>query len=354
MRIVCAGGGTLGSVTPLLAVIEELKQRGHVTSVQWFGTVGGPERQLVESCGLPYDALPAGKWRRYFSLRNISDAFHTLAGFYYAVWWFIQHPVDVVLTAGSYVAVPVGFAAAVCHVPVLAHQQDVEVGLANRLLARVASRFTVTFEASLAQLPKSKAVLTGNPVRARFTNVTRAAARAKLGLPAAEPVVAVLGGGTGAEFLNQLVEKTVDQLTASGWVLHLTGAGKTTAAARPRYRAMEFTTDSATVLAAADLVVSRAGLGVLTELAALSKAALIVPMPGTHQEANARVLQGAGAARVLRQSDLTPEAFVATVTQLQQAPTERVQLGAALHQLLPADATRRVADEVLNTVLKLN
>jgi UDP-N-acetylglucosamine--N-acetylmuramyl-(pentapeptide) pyrophosphoryl-undecaprenol N-acetylglucosamine transferase len=350
MKIICAGGGTLGSVSPLLAVVAELKKQSATKlEVKWLGTKYGPERVLVEANNIPFQAISAGKFRRYFSWENIIDAIRVLIGLAESLWLFGHYRPQAVLTAGSFVAVPVGWAAAMYKVPVFVHQQDVEPGLANKLLAPVAKLITVTLPESQRHFPNRRTVVTGNPSRTDFlSSIDKAAARLSLGLAADKPVVLVIGGGTGALFFNDLVKNSLDELLAITQVVHITGLGKGSGVeSKPGYLALPFTVDSLTALVAADVVVSRAGMGVITELAALSKPALIVPIPDSHQVHNADYLNLAQAAVVKAQSGLTATVLVATLRQLLSQPTELARLGNNLHRLFPAQAAQAVAREII-------
>jgi len=348
-HIVCAGGGTLGSVTPLLAVVEELRAR-YKDSIKfsWLGTSDGPELALVSAAGLRFVSMPAGKLRRYWSWDNVVDVGKTSLGFFAAFNWFMENKADVVLTAGGYIAVPVALAAKACHIPVMLHQQDVLLSLTNKILSPLATKVTVALDVPQPNFFKKKAILVGNPVRAGFKQPPeRDSACAALGLDAKLPVVLIIGGGTGAKSLNSLVADSLSYLTAVAQVVHLTGVGKLSSQQpNERYFVQEFATDDIPYLAAADLVISRAGMGTITELAALHKPAVIIPIPETHQEANANFLAKHEAAVVLDQVILTPEILVATVRQLLQKPVWRQTLSENIGKIMPSDAAQRLAKEV--------
>ncbi len=349
MRIVCAGGGTLGPVTPLLAVVDALRRQDPSLEVVWFGTSNGPERALVEFAGIIFYTLPAGKWRRYWSWHNITDTFLIVAGFFKALVWFIFHKTEAVLTAGAYVAVPVGLAAWVARVPLCIHQQDVRPSLTNIILRKLASVITVTFFESCKYFPQG--VVTGNPVRPEFLHpLSQLQAREQLGLQVNRPVVLIMGGGTGAEFLNNLVASSLGELLSQAQVLHLTGRGKFAAPQHTGYHPLPFTTKTLPLLVAADVVITRAGMGTLTELATLGKCAIVIPMPQSHQEANAVVIKKAEAAVVLGQAHLTNTQFVGTVRQLLSDENRRVTLGKNLQKLFPPDATEKVAREIIKAI----
>jgi len=350
MKIMCAGGGTLGSVTPLLAVIEAWREEDPKIEVCWLGTYDGPEQVLVESASLKFIAVPSGKLRRYFSLQNILDLFLIVAGFVKCVWLMARFRPQVLLTAGSYVAVPAGCAAGILRIPVCVHQQDVKLGLANKLLAPLAKLITVTFPDSVNDFisTKIKPVVTGNPVRAEFLQKYQVLSfKRKLGLDLAKPVVVVIGGGTGADFLNKLVWSSKKELVKLAQIVHLTGNNKKAdLVASSDYYLLPFTTDTFTVLASADVVVTRAGLGTLTELGALGKAAVVVPIPYSHQEANARLLASFEAAVVLDQINLTSRQFIDTLSQLLNKADYRDNLGLNLRKLFIQPAATRMVEEI--------
>lgn len=338
----------MGSVTPLLAVVAELRRRNSHLEVTWFGTRFGPERTLIEAQGIAFQPIAAGKLRRYLSLENLFDVLRVAGGFCQSFWWFGQHEVGAVLVAGSFVGVPVGWAAWLWRVPVLVHQQDVKPSLANKLLAGLATRITVAFHVSRKYFPPQRTVYTGNPVRVEFLSPpTLVTARQRLGLDPRLSVVALIGGGTGSRGLNELMASSLAGLAEFAQIVHVTGLGKRVAVSDDgRYRQFDFTLDTLAVLQAADLVITRAGLGTLTELAALGKAALVVPLPGTHQEENAALLAAHSAAEVRAQPSLTSRELVVTVRRLLADEAHRVALGRNLAQLFPKHATQAISDEV--------
>jgi UDP-N-acetylglucosamine--N-acetylmuramyl-(pentapeptide) pyrophosphoryl-undecaprenol N-acetylglucosamine transferase len=192
--------------------------------------------------------------------------------------------------------------------------------------------------------------VTGNPVRAEILAADPRLARAALDLDADAPLVLVTGGGTGALGLNRVVASAAPRLVERVQVVHLTGRGRgvQSETSSRRYRQIEFLVDEMPhLLAAATIVVSRAGLGTLTELAALAKPSLIVPMPGSHQWANAHAFQRLGAIEVADQDALTPDGLVDRVFGLLDDPARREQLGHALAGSMPRDAADRIASLLL-------
>lgn len=328
----------------------------------WIGTKGGPERHLVEEQGIAFTALVSGKWRRYFSWRNVLAPFLVMAALVQAWRLLGRISPEAVLTAGSFVAVPVVWAAWLRRIPRFVHQQDVQIGLANRLMAKVATKVTVTWPDQAKEFIFHKTVVTGNPVRAEILLGNSARARERYKLEEGVPVVLIVGGGTGAKALNGLAAVAAPSLVEMSQIIHITGRGgkheatvahlgKTLAAHAERYHVFEFvTSEMPDMLSVVDLVVARAGMGTISELSALGKAALLIPMPGTHQEDNARVCVEAEAAEELPQTALTSEIFVAEIRDLLRKPERRAELGENFKKLLPQGAAGKIVELVLGVV----
>lgn len=350
---VFCGGGTLGPVTPLLAVAKEIAAREPGASIAWVGTADGPEARLVAAAGIPFHSVSAGKLRRYFSWSNFTDLLRIVRGFFQAFALLRRLRADVVVSAGGFVAVPVTWAAGLMRIPVHVHQQDVRPGLANKLSLPFAASLSVALERSLADFANRRPTWTGNPVRREILAGSREEAVRTFGLDAAMPTVLVLGGGTGAAGLNALVRGSLPALSAAANVIHVVGTGKGAdlEGAPARYRQYELlVAELPHAFAAADIVVTRAGMGVLTELAALGKPALIVPMPASHQTDNARAFADAGAGTFLDERSMTPARFAKEVLDLLSDRARRDAMAAAMRRMNRPDATARVADLVLAAV----
>ena len=349
-RILLAGGGSGGSATPVLAVAERLRALAPAAQLLLVGTRDGPERALAAAADVPFAALPAGKLRRYWSAQNLTDPLRVLGGLLLAVRLVRRFRPTVGFGAGGFASVPPLAAAALTGCPIHIHQQDALPGLANRLLTPLARSYSVSLPVTLDRFPDERTVLVGNPVRATVLRGESARAWSRFGLEPDLPLVLVTGGGTGALGLNRLVAEAAPRLTRHCQVVHLTGAGRATPAAEPlaRYRQLEFVTDEmADLLAAARLVVSRAGMGTLAELAALGKPALLVPMPNSHQAANARAFAERQAALVSEQHELDAERLAGIVVELLASPARLDELGARMRQAMPDGADERIARHLL-------
>lgn len=343
-----AGGGSGGSSTPVLAVAQELRRRGPCDFL-YVGTATGPERELVSKLAIPFRQVETGKLRRYWSLQNLTDLFRLPVGLTQSLRLVAAFKPDVAFAAGGFAAVPPLLAASLLRVPTLIHQQDVEPGLANRILAPFATAVTVTFPESTAHFPRKKATVTGNPVREEILEGSRGEGLRLFGLRADLPVVLATGGGTGAVGLNRLVAGAAPILAGKCQIVHITGRGKQVDAPDlgAHYRQVEFLAEGmGHALAVADLVISRAGLSTLTELAALGKAGILIPMPDSHQNANAQAFSVGDAAVVLQQRDLTGEKLAFEILRLLEDDQRRHDLGDRARALIPVGAECRIADRL--------
>lgn len=348
-RIIFTGGGTLGPVTPLIAVIRAVRASAPGAAIDWIGTKGGPEERMVRAAGIPYHGVSAGKLRRYFSWSNLTDPLKIARGFFEARSLLKKLRADAVVSAGGFVAVPVAWAARSRGIPVHVHQQDVRPGLANKLSLPAASSMSVTLERSLAGFGRHHPVWTGNPVRPEIFQGSREEAKRIFGLEDGVPTILVLGGGTGAAGLNRLVWGSLPALTSAVQVIHAAGPGKIDlSVTAPRYHQYELlTTELPHAYAAADVVVTRAGMGALTELAALGKPAIIVPMPGSHQEDNAKAFaEGAGAV-VLEERLTDAKSFAEPVLGLAGVPGLRKSMGERMKAMNRPGAAEAIAALVL-------
>lgn len=348
VKILLVGGGTGGSVTPLLAVASELRHRAPPADVLFVGSARGPERTLCDAAHIPFVSITAGKWRRYFSMQNISDLFRLCVGFFQSWKILDQFRPDCVFSAGSYLAVPMIWCAWMKGVPSIIHQQDFSAGLANRLCAPFATAISVTLEKSLADFPKRKTQWLGNPVRSELLNGDPRRARERFELRSDLPVILAFGGGTGALHLNQLIVATGLNLVHDFQILHLTGGRQDAFTLNhPNYHAYEFVTEGmADAYAVADIVVCRAGLSTLTELSALSKAAIVVPIAGTHQVANAEYFRKNDAVVVLDEKTLTRDSLEQSIRALSDDPSRREQLQKNIRRLCRMDATASIAAHI--------
>ena len=224
MRVLLAGGGSGGSATPVLAVAQALRKLEPGVEFLYVGTTGGPEAALAAAQGIPFAGVASGKLRRYFDVQNFTDPFRVAAGVGQAYGLARRFRPHVAFSAGGFGAVPPMLAARLVGAHALIHQQDVEPGLANRLLAPLADVITVSLPTSLDHFRRG--LVTGNPVRSEVLAADPRAAYLRLDLDPGAPLLVVTGGGTGALGLNRIVAAAAPRLVQVFQVLHLTGRGR--------------------------------------------------------------------------------------------------------------------------------
>ncbi|HPY94840.1 MAG TPA: undecaprenyldiphospho-muramoylpentapeptide beta-N-acetylglucosaminyltransferase [Clostridia bacterium] len=319
--IALTGGGTAGHVTPHLALLPALLAEGW--QAHYIGTTQGIERGMMEGReGLTYHVVSSGKLRRYFSWRNLSDPFRVLAGFFQALGILGRVKPDILFSKGGFVAVPVVAAAWLMGIPVLAHESDLTPGLANRISAVFAKKVAATFPECAAALG-GKGVHTGTPMRPELFEGKREKGLAAAGFSGEKPVLMMMGGSQGAQAVNEALRGALPELLPRMDVLHLTGRGKLAQElmGTPGYFQAEFVDSGLNdLLAAADLVLSRAGATAIGEFLALKKPTLLVPYPKGasrgDQILNAADYEQRGLALVLPQQDLNPETLTERLFEL--------------------------------------
>ena len=315
MRLLIAGGGTGGHIYPALAVARSLRARPDAAELTWLGGHRGLEGSLVPAAGIPLRRLPLRSLRSVErNIHAVLDPLRLGASVPQAAAMLARDRPDAIFTTGGYVAIPVLLAAAPLAIPVVLWEGNVIPGRSVRATARLADLIAVSFAATCAALGRESGgtcYVTGTPIRDTRA-VDNETARQRLGVPPGMRVLLIFGGSQAVRRFNAAVAEALPALVERVMVIHVTGedgyaaalAGREALPAdrRDRYRPHPFLRDEMlTALAAADLVVGRAGSSTLAEVTALGLPMVVVPYPHAagHQRANARQLVEAGAARLV-------------------------------------------------------
>lgn len=325
-KIILTGGGTAGHITPNLALLPLLETAGF--SISYIGLKNGMEEGLIRPTGVPFYGITGGKLRRYADFKNFTDLFRIGAGFWESVALIHKLKPDVLFSKGGFVSTPVVWAAKLCGVPVVTHESDSTLGLANRLSVPFAKKVCYTFPESGAALPKDKGVLTGLPIREQLLRGSREKGLKLCGFTAKKPVLVVTGGSQGAAFINQMVRRCLPKLLETFQICHLCGKGNVEEKweGTPGYRQFAYVTDDLPHLFnMADVVLTRGGSTSLFELLALQKPMVIIPYSRKasrgDQIINGRSFQKQGFGEMLMETDangmeMMPAAFLRTVRQV--------------------------------------
>ena len=340
---VMAGGGTGGHVIPSLAVARELKQIGH--QVFFIGTRQGMEAQLVPAAGFPIDWIDISGLKRVGWRQTLSTMLKLPSSLWAARRFLLKDKAAAVFSMGGYVAAPVMAAARMLALPMTIMEPNAIPGVTNRRLGRMARKVLLTFEDAKRYFPRQNVEVTGLPVRQEFFAIPNKPASARL-------TVLVTGGSQGSQTLNRACEQAWPALKESRIrLIHQTGATHFEEIAVRFSRAgvdgrvVPFIPDMPKTFSDVDVVVCRSGAGAVSELAAAGKPSILVPFPyaaDDHQAKNAQALERIGAARFIRDHDMTGERLIQELAAL--TPQKLEQMSAAARTFAKPGAARRAAE----------
>lgn len=347
IKIMLSGGGTGGSVSPLLALVEASSNEEQYSFV-FVGTYTGPEREMIKQCSSDIRFIPiiSGKWRKYISVLNLIDSFKIILAFIQSIILLLKERPKVLITAGSFVSVPLASAAYLLNIPVIVHQQDLRPGLANRLMAPMAKVITVSFEKSLLDFNK-KARWIGNPVEPIDLDSKKEILK-RYNL-SDNKLILVIGGGTGAVGLNALISEALEYFDVQDNIIHLTGDNKGKEIVRENYQSFSFLAHKEVInlMSISTIVITRCGIGVLSELSFLGKASILVPMPYSHQEDNAKLFADHQAGIIVNQNKVSGEELAKIVNDLLNDKEHIDKLANNISRI-----NKRGADQVMWRIIK--
>lgn len=366
MRVLMTGGGTGGHVNPALALADLLKRYLHDVEIAFVGTEHGIENELVPKSGYSlYHVHVSGfNRRRLISLDNLKALYYAAASPLEAKKIIREFKPDLVIGTGGYVSWPLIVAASRMKIPTIVHESNATPGLTVKKLQRYADEILVNFSETVNELPEANRVkCIGNPLRGEFGSNTKESAREKLGIASDEIYILSYGGSMGAEKINEAmlsVMRTYDATNEKVRHLHATGKIEYAESMRcfreaglegnDRIVMQEYIHDMAVQMAAADIVVCRAGAMTLTELAVMGKAAILIPSPNVtnnHQYKNAAALAKAGAAVLIPEKELTEERIVAEVKRLAEDQVARRALELRISAFSDPDTCKHFLGEIV-------
>lgn len=354
--LICVtGGGTGGHVEPLRAVIHELNK--HHAHIFWIGGANSVEERVAGDMGIKFVGVRVGKLRRYFALNNIIDIFNVAIGYLQCLVMLIRHRPDVLFSKAGYVSVPAILAAATLRIPVVAHESDTVIGLANHIAQIVAKRFCTGFAMPFyGEKYNNKMVFTGNPVCSEINT------KSDLKLPDGKPILVILGGSQGSKVLNKVIWELLPRLLKKYIVVHQVGPLNTAEAKLHYTKLMKIEQngymwrgyynrpDLAHLLTKANLVISRAGANAIADLSYYAVPAILIPLPtasANHQLINAQYVVERGGAVMLNQADVSPHRLYDLIEHLLSRQSGLESMSRDIAKINPKNAAERVAKEVL-------
>ena len=362
-RIILSGGGTGGHIYPAVAVAEALKRRfGDGVEILFVGAEGKMEMEKVPALGYRIVGLPIAGLQRRLDWRNLAVPFKAVKSIRMAKRIIRDFGADAVVGFGGYASAPVLWAAQRMGVPTVIQEQNSYAGVTNKILAKGARRICTAYEGMERFFPAAKIVLTGNPLRGRFSKegADRAEALEYYGLTPDLPVILVVGGSLGTRSLNEKMQARIVGTDGKAPVQVIWQTGKyyeremqAFLAAHPAAHVWQgaFIDRMDYAYAAADLVVSRSGAGTVSELCLVAKPVLFVPSPNVaedHQTKNARALETKGAAVVVPDAECRTKAMPRAVKLLEESATLAQML-----RNLAAQTRPDAAEDIVNEIVKV-
>lgn len=351
-RVIISGGGTGGHIFPAISIANALKERYPGVEILFVGALGRMEMERVPAAGYRIEGLPVAGFDRRRLWRNFGVLLKLYKSMRKARRIVAEFRPQIAIGVGGYASGPTLKAAQRKGVPTLIQEQNSYAGVTNKLLAAKARRICVAYPGMERFFPAGAIVMTGNPIRAALLgcSLTQAQAKEKLGFDPAKPLVLVVGGSLGARTINQSMEASVRELTADGLqLLWQTGKNYTTPESLPKgVITMPFVADMATAYRAADIVVSRAGAGSISELQALGKATVLVPSPNVaedHQRKNAMALVEQDAA-IMIPDDRCAAELPRQIAALAADAALRQKLQQNIARMALTHSAERIVDEV--------
>lgn len=371
MKIVFTGGGTGGHFYPLIAVAEEVRklarERRLIAPKLYYIAPSAFDQEALFENEITFISCPAGKMRRYVSWDNITDFFVTLSGIISALFTLFSLYPDVIFSKGGYASVPVVLAARLLGIPVIIHESDAKPGRANLMAASFAYRIAVTFDNAVPYFPKrvqNRIARTGIPIRNEIALPLTEGAKEELRLDETVPTLLILGGSSGARTINEVVLSGLPQLVESANIIHQTGRDlftgveataqvileKSPYASRYHPFAYLNALSMRRASGAADLILSRAGMTAVAEIAVWKKPAILIPIPEAvshDQRMNAYAYAHTGAAIVIEEQNLTPNLLVSEVRRILADSALRTQMSEKSTGFASPEAGRIIAEELI-------
>ena len=374
MNVIFTCGGTAGHINPALAVANLMRERHPDCNILFIGAQGHMEEKLVPQAGYALRCLPGSGLSRKLNSAGIKQNVHAVKCVLDAVKSckriFKEFRPDVIVGTGGYASFPALYAGSSMKIPICVHESNAVPGVTTKLAAKLADRVLVCFEESKKMYPNpAKVEVVGMPVRREFIYGDREKARQELGI-GEEPVVLSAFGSLGAKVMNQTMAELfcMEQqaqfpfrhIHATGsfgweWMPGLVQEKGVDLSRTKQIEMKEYFYNMPTLMAAADVMISRAGASTCNEIAAAGLPCILIPSPNVtnnHQEKNARVLEARKGAVVLLEKDCTAQALYAQIQSLLADPQRRAEMGRNLHEMVTLDSTERICDIIEQLVKK--
>lgn len=367
MKAIISGGGTGGHIYPGVAIAKKIKEKLPNAEILFVGSENGLEKKLVPKEGFKIKLITVEGLNKKISMRTFAAIGKVFKGYFQANSIIREFKPDIIIGTGGYVCGPVVLAAAVRGIPTVIHEQNAFPGMTNKLLSHFASKIAITFKESEKYFPKNKVVYTGNPIRSQILNINRTKAREIWGFDKDKPLILVVGGSRGAKNINMAVVDLIPVLYKEHLqLLFATGENqyeeviKSLEEKKIDYRNYKgikiqpYIFNMQDALGACDIIVSRAGATILSEITALGIPSILIPSPyvaNNHQEFNAMSLEQNGAAVVIKENQLKADIFKEQVLNLAKNKEMLAKMSANASRIAILDAADKIY-EIVESLVK--
>lgn len=340
--IVLTGGGTAGHIMPNIALLDELKK--HFNKIYYIGT-SGMEKNIVKKYNIPFYEITASKFTRKLSFKLFALPFKLLKSISEAKKILKQLNVDVIFSKGGYVSVPVAIAGKKLNIPVVTHESDLSMGLANRIITKYAKKVCVSFPITANK--NKKCIYTGSPIRKCIFEGNKQNVLKECNFDTNKPTILFVGGSLGAKAINDFVTEYIDKLTQKYNILHIAGKN-TNEINKKNYRKVKFANNIQDYFSASDIVISRSGANTIFELCSIEKPMILIPLPKGNsrgdQVENAKYFADNNLAYVLPQEKLN---YTNIVYEIEKTLTNKEKLKNNMKKLDIKNANKKIVDIIL-------
>lgn len=375
MKILFATGGTAGHINPALAVASYIRETHPESKILFVGTADHMESRLVPNAGFDFKTIKISGFRRSFSpeaiAHNIKTVSQLITSKFSTKKIIKEFKPDVVVGFGGYVSGPVLQTAVDMKIPTCIHEQNAYPGITNKTLAKEVDKVMLTVEDAKKHLEaKNEVVVTGLPVRGELLKARKDIARKELGIPDGKYLVLSFGGSLGAKPLNEAMYNILLDSAKSGKYYHIHSVGTNGGEFLDKFKnegfnegekglekgsvqVRQYIDDMDRCMAAADLVIGRAGASSLSEIEALGKASILIPSPyvaENHQFHNAMALVNRGAGSIIEEKDLTSESLSQAIDSMLSNPTKLIQIEENAKNMSITNARERIANIILSLI----
>jgi UDP-N-acetylglucosamine--N-acetylmuramyl-(pentapeptide) pyrophosphoryl-undecaprenol N-acetylglucosamine transferase len=350
MKVAIVSGGTGGHIYPGMAVAQEIKRRDKDASILFLGSEEGLEKDLIPREGYEIRLIKARALLRKLSYKALSAPFVSAIGFFQSLRILKTFSPNFVVSTGGYASLPIVLAARARRIPIFILEQNVLPGAVNRFCQRFARKVFLSFPQSTEYICGE---VVGNPVRREIIEAKREESRRKFKLGPEEIVVLIMGGSQGSKKINETVVSSLSELPSQVQILHIIGNRDFGWVSRylegkeiKNYRALPYLHNMSDALAAADLVVSRAGATAIAEFLVRGIPMILIPFPYAaedHQRLNARVIKESGGALIIEDKNFTSEKFVKQIT---DSTLNYDRMSNICHKLAKPEAAQRIVDYI--------